>query len=121
MLEAIDLVHVILPQDRTDLALNNEVVRLLRGNSGEDDSGCLIELAHFLVQRHLFQQILGLLLRMQAEGAILSTSQGGSGNRQRQAQQGSSGRSVQMHRCSPRETGRRFEIPRELFSIDELE
>ena len=90
MLEAIDLVHVIEPKDRAHPSLNNEAVRLLVGNSGHDNSGRLIELANLLLERHLFQQILGLLPGREAEGTILGASQGASGNRQRQAQQAES-------------------------------
>src|ERR1700679_962088 len=71
MLKAIDLLDVHLPKDRAYPTLSNEIIWFLFSDTGHHETRRFIELPDLLVESHLLQERLGLLLGLSTEGTCL--------------------------------------------------
>src|SRR6202035_1452021 len=71
VLQPVDLFHIDKPENGTDLALGDGVVRFLSSQPGHHDSGGFRKLAYLFVKVHLLEQSAGALLGFRADRRVL--------------------------------------------------
>ena len=98
MLQPIDLLHFGQPEDGPHPALPDVVIRFLVNEVLDDDPGLLVELASFLLDRHLFQQRVGATSDFGVGEGLCLCVESGCGDDQRKRNRSGDSEELGFHR-----------------------